>query len=81
MIVFGTTRTNYGKNLFIYTVISSIISFPIYFCFGAHSKNVARISYTPYMREQDYIQNCGWKPARHRHTDIEGPNLKDSIKT
>ena len=73
--------TNYGKNEFIYTVISSVISFLTYFCFGSYSNNVRRISYTTYMREQEYIQNCGWKPARHRHIEIRRPNFKDIIKT
>jgi hypothetical protein len=62
-------------------VISSVIPFLTYFCFGAYSKNVARISYITYIREQEYIQNCGWKPTRHRHIEIRRPNLEDNIKT
>jgi len=38
-------------------------------------------THTTYMRQQDYIQNCGWKPTGHRHIEIRRPNLKDNIKT
>jgi hypothetical protein len=81
MMFLELQETNYGINGFIYTVISSVISFLTYFCFGSYSKNVARISYTTYMREQEYIRNCGWKPARHRHIEIRRPNFKDNIQT
>jgi hypothetical protein len=79
MIVFGTTRNKLRKKLFIYTVISSVISFLAYFCFSAYSKNVARITDTTYMREQDYIKKL-WLET-HRHIEIQRPNLKDDIKT
>jgi hypothetical protein len=73
-------ETNYGKE-YIYTASSSVISFLIYFCYGARTKNVARTSYTTDMTEQECIQNCGWKPPRHGHTEIPRRKLKDSSKT